>query len=187
MWLVRLRMRVPRPLARAMKRFSDGPSSTMMVLTRSSSTSASVRASSGAVGAWSSRAAATAVSSPAAVSSRSSSSGLASWTYVADASDPLRAEVILEPLAPTEGNPLMTTVRFYGGAAEAAGSDALEIDAAKTPATLGALLDGLSASHPGLAPVLAVSSFLVDQRPADRERALSAGARIDVLPPFAGG
>src|SRR3546814_12969415 len=40
MWLVRLRMRVPRPLARAMKRFSVGPSSTMMVLTFSSSTSA---------------------------------------------------------------------------------------------------------------------------------------------------
>src|SRR5690606_16095585 len=40
MWLVRLRMRVPRPLARAMNRFSVGPSSTMMVLTFSSSTSA---------------------------------------------------------------------------------------------------------------------------------------------------
>src|SRR5690606_12704690 len=40
MWLVRFRMRVPRPLARAMKRFSIGPSSTMMVLTFSSSTSA---------------------------------------------------------------------------------------------------------------------------------------------------
>src|SRR5687767_12917765 len=40
MWLVRLRIRVPRPLARAMKRFSTGPSSTMMVVTFSSSTSA---------------------------------------------------------------------------------------------------------------------------------------------------
>src|SRR5690606_25871915 len=40
MWLVRLRMRVPRPLARAMKRFSVGPSSTMIVVTDSSSTSA---------------------------------------------------------------------------------------------------------------------------------------------------
>src|SRR6476469_6390210 len=40
MWLVRLRIRVPRPLARAMKRFSDGPSSTMMVVTFSASTSA---------------------------------------------------------------------------------------------------------------------------------------------------
>src|SRR5690606_13970900 len=40
MWLVRLRMRVPRPFARAMKRFSVGPSSTMMVVTLSSSTSA---------------------------------------------------------------------------------------------------------------------------------------------------
>ncbi|WP_235827164.1 MoaD/ThiS family protein [Actinomyces culturomici] len=114
-------------------------------------------------------------------------SGLASWTYVPDASDPLRSEVILETLAPTEGTPLMTTVRFYGGAAEAAGSDSLDIDAAETPSTLGVLLDALSASRPALAPILAVSSFLVDQRPADRERPLSAGARIDVLPPFAGG
>src|SRR5690606_11555710 len=40
MWLVRLRMRVPRPLARAMKRFRVGPSSTMMVLTLRASTSA---------------------------------------------------------------------------------------------------------------------------------------------------
>src|SRR4249919_821262 len=40
MWLVRLRIRVPRPFARAMKRFSVGPSSTMMDLTRNSSTSA---------------------------------------------------------------------------------------------------------------------------------------------------
>src|SRR5690606_38999103 len=40
MWLVRLRMRVPRPLSRAMNRFSIGPSSTMMVVTDSSSTSA---------------------------------------------------------------------------------------------------------------------------------------------------
>src|SRR5690606_6941286 len=40
MWLVRLRMRVPRPFARAMKRVSVGPSSTMMVVTFSSSTSA---------------------------------------------------------------------------------------------------------------------------------------------------
>src|SRR5690606_14994301 len=40
MWLVRLRMRVPRPFARAMKRFRVGPSSTMMVLTFSASTSA---------------------------------------------------------------------------------------------------------------------------------------------------
>src|SRR5699024_9028730 len=40
MWLVRLRMRVPRPLARALNRFRVGPSSTMMVVTYSSSTSA---------------------------------------------------------------------------------------------------------------------------------------------------
>src|SRR5688500_17440301 len=40
MWLVRLRIRVPRPFARAMKRFSEGPSSTMMLRTLSSSTSA---------------------------------------------------------------------------------------------------------------------------------------------------
>src|SRR5690606_37844961 len=40
MWLVRLRMRVPRPLARAMKRFNSGPSSTVIVAILSSSMSA---------------------------------------------------------------------------------------------------------------------------------------------------
>src|SRR5690606_31360307 len=40
MWQVRLRMRTPRPLARAWKRLSVGPPSTHTVLTRSSSTSA---------------------------------------------------------------------------------------------------------------------------------------------------
>src|SRR5690606_31476201 len=40
MWLVRLRMRVPRPFARAMKRFSSGPSSTVIVAVFSSSISA---------------------------------------------------------------------------------------------------------------------------------------------------
>src|SRR5690348_14972056 len=40
MWLVRWRMREPRPLARACMRFLAGPSSTMIVATLSSSTSA---------------------------------------------------------------------------------------------------------------------------------------------------
>ena len=40
MWLVRLMMREPRPLARACMRFSAGPSSTMIVATFNSSTSA---------------------------------------------------------------------------------------------------------------------------------------------------
>src|SRR5579863_5941896 len=40
MWLVRFRMRAPRPLARAIQRFMCGPSSTQMVLILSSSTSA---------------------------------------------------------------------------------------------------------------------------------------------------
>src|SRR5690606_8207213 len=38
MWLLRLMMRAPRPLARARKRFSTGASSTMMACTLSSST-----------------------------------------------------------------------------------------------------------------------------------------------------
>ncbi|MBB6333816.1 MoaD/ThiS family protein [Schaalia hyovaginalis] len=114
-------------------------------------------------------------------------SGLATWTYSPDPTDPIRAEVALEAITPTEGTPLMTTIRFYGGAAEAAGTDSLEINAAATPATLGELLDGLSASRPALAGVLDVSSFLVDQRPADRSWALAPGSRVDVLPPFAGG
>ena len=74
-----------------------------------------------------------------------------------------------------------------GGAAEAAGSDTREIPSDEVPATLGALVGLLRESDPALAPVLDVSSYLVNERSATLDTPLAPGARVDVLPPFAGG
>jgi sulfur-carrier protein len=79
----------------------------------------------------------------------------------------------------------MATVRFWAGAQAAAGH-AEEIVEAET---LGELLAALQ-MRSDLNRVLAASSLLVDGtavRPQDADRALPAGAIIDVLPPFAGG
>ncbi|MEG3634502.1 MoaD/ThiS family protein [Verrucosispora sp. WMMA2044] len=78
------------------------------------------------------------------------------------------------------------TVRYFAGARAAAGR-------AEETTTAGRSLDELVAElaerHGGrLAPVLAVSSFLIDGVTChDRQKPLPAGATIDVLPPFAGG
>ena len=78
-------------------------------------------------------------------------------------------------------------VHFFGRTSDAAGTDMLELAEDNVPDTLGRLIVDLSRSFPALAPILDVSSYLVEQRPADRTRALRPGVRIDVLPPFAGG
>jgi molybdopterin converting factor small subunit len=44
---------------------------------------------------------------------------------------------------------------------------------------------GVAASRP--AAVVAVATFLVDGSAASRDRAVPAGATVEVLPPFAGG
>jgi molybdopterin converting factor small subunit len=74
------------------------------------------------------------------------------------------------------------TIRFFGGAARAAGAGERRLHAA----TVGAAREHLSAS-PELAKVCAVSSFLVDGVLAGDDTALHEGAVVDVLPPFAGG
>lgn len=84
---------------------------------------------------------------------------------------------------------LQVHVRFFAGAAEAAGTPSESVD---LPA--GATLDDLRAQlldqHPGAARVLEISSFLVDDVVRD-DHAAPLGAhgsvRVDVLPPFAGG
>ncbi len=62
-----------------------------------------------------------------------------------------------------------------------------ELPSAETPATLGELIDQLSLESPELARILAVSSYLVNERSARPDAELAPGARVDVLPPFAGG
>jgi molybdopterin synthase sulfur carrier subunit len=78
-------------------------------------------------------------------------------------------------------------VRYYAGAAAAAGvpEEPVEVPAGTRVAGLRALL---AERHPALAPVLAVSTLLLDGTPASDPQAVAdAAAQVDVLPPFAGG
>lgn len=75
-------------------------------------------------------------------------------------------------------------IRFFAGAAAAAGTERREVTAAGL--TLGQLRAQLSEHNERLARVLAVSTFLADGQPCD-DGPLDDVARLDVLPPFAGG
>jgi len=79
------------------------------------------------------------------------------------------------------------TVRFFAGAAQAAG-----VDSARVPAAANQTLREIAqaASRNDLASILKVSSFLVDGALADGDTPLGESAtngQLDVLPPFAGG
>lgn len=77
-------------------------------------------------------------------------------------------------------------ITYYAGAADAAGTDSEQLDAPDT--TAGQLVELLGARHEGLAGTLMSCSLLVDGSPAkDPQTRISAGSRVDVLPPFAGG
>lgn len=77
-------------------------------------------------------------------------------------------------------------VRFFAGAAEAAGIESTVIDA--TGLTGDGLVELLAADNEHLERVLRVSSLLADGvRVADRSAILGEVRCIDVLPPFAGG
>ena len=76
------------------------------------------------------------------------------------------------------------TVRYWAGARAAAG---VEGDVVPAPATVGALVDALATSRPGLVDVLPVCSVLVDGLAASGDDPLPPGAVVEVLPPFAGG
>lgn len=75
-------------------------------------------------------------------------------------------------------------VRYFAAAAEAAGLDEENIDGAATVGDLRALL--VDRYGEGMARVLASGSFLVDGV-VSRDDSRALGARVDVLPPFAGG
>ncbi len=79
----------------------------------------------------------------------------------------------------------LVTVRYFGGAAAAAGMDEGRYEAL----TVRDLLDLIGERHgSGLQRVLAAASVLVDETVArDRGLALRDGQTIDILPPFAGG
>ena len=82
---------------------------------------------------------------------------------------------------------MQVTVRYFAGARAAAGT---EQESVPVPpgASVQTLADSLAERHgPGLARVLEVASFLVDEVAGVRSRTLRDGASVDVLPPFAGG
>jgi molybdopterin converting factor small subunit len=79
-------------------------------------------------------------------------------------------------------------VRYFAGAAAAAGLEQEVVLLDHQSATLGGLLAHLRDVHPPLARVLAVATALVDELAVtDGATPLRDGARVDVLPPFAGG
>lgn len=75
-------------------------------------------------------------------------------------------------------------IRFFAGAAEAAGLESLQIDSAGL--TLETLKAHLGDMNPRLARVLEVSSWLADGQRLS-EGPLDGVQQLDVLPPFAGG
>lgn len=77
----------------------------------------------------------------------------------------------------------MVEVRYFAAAAEAAGCESESLAAG----TVGELKAALVARYGDpMARVLASGSFLVDGV-VSRDDARALGARVDVLPPFAGG
>ncbi len=92
-----------------------------------------------------------------------------------------------EPGTAPGGGTLRVLVRYFAGAKAAAGtsSERVELDA---PADLATLVALFADQHgPAMARVLTASSFLLDEVAGGRDWALSDGAQVDVLPPFAGG
>lgn len=84
---------------------------------------------------------------------------------------------------PAGGAPAQVTVRYWAGARAAAGVDSDSIDAS----TVADAIERVVELHAALRPVTAVSTILLDGRPAALDQALGEGAVLEVLPPFAGG
>ncbi|WP_111767815.1 MoaD/ThiS family protein [Nakamurella deserti] len=80
------------------------------------------------------------------------------------------------------------TVRYFAAAAAAAGVEEERVDAA-APATVRSVLDScVRRFGPEFATVLQRCSYLLDEIAVhELDAPLRSGARLDVLPPFAGG
>ncbi len=77
----------------------------------------------------------------------------------------------------------MPRVRYFAGAAEAAGRD----DEIRSESTLAALRTALAQEYPELLGILPRCAVLVDGARLDDDAPLDADTLVDVLPPFAGG
>ncbi|CAN5249108.1 MoaD/ThiS family protein [soil metagenome] len=80
--------------------------------------------------------------------------------------------------------PATVLVRYFAAAAEAAGTEEEHLPAQSTAGELKAAL--VQRYGDAMARVLASGSFLIDGV-VSRDDARALGARVDVLPPFAGG
>lgn len=81
----------------------------------------------------------------------------------------------------------ISTVRFFAGAAEAAGTTERQCDI-DTQRNLADLVRTLGADDDNLAQVLSVCSFLLNGQRVEVDEPLpSEDFTLDVLPPFAGG
>ncbi|MCA0294641.1 MAG: MoaD/ThiS family protein [Actinobacteria bacterium] len=77
-------------------------------------------------------------------------------------------------------------ITFYAGAADAAGTSTTTLDAGDLTAS--DLISRLAGANAKLAGVLASCSLLVDGAPVrEPSERIPGSARVDVLPPFAGG
>jgi molybdopterin converting factor small subunit len=77
-------------------------------------------------------------------------------------------------------------ITYYAGAADAAGAPGTELDASDL--TAAQLTELLGRDNARLAEVLPRCTLLVDGTAVrDPGTLIAAGARVDVLPPFAGG
>lgn len=104
--------------------------------------------------------------------------------YLVDGNNPLRCEVILTMRKQPAPEKTAVTIRYFGGAVEAAGCESERVAAADT---LAEVLDTVSAGRAELGHILALSTFLVNQRPATPGHRLPLDAVVEVLPPFAAG
>ena len=82
-----------------------------------------------------------------------------------------------------EGHPVVE-VRYFAAARDAAGTSSEQLEGPATVGQLKALL--VERYGDGMARVVTSGSFLVDGV-VSRDDARPLGARVDVLPPFAGG
>jgi molybdopterin converting factor small subunit len=74
-------------------------------------------------------------------------------------------------------------VRYFAGAAEAAGVDVEQREAGSVDQVCAAMVE----AHPALAGVLGRCALLADGVRVTGADAVTAGVTLDVLPPFAGG
>lgn len=92
------------------------------------------------------------------------------------------------PAGTTTAGTTTVTVRFFAGAAQAAGGAQREVTLATSAATLKDVTSAIADdADEALLKVLAVATWLVSGARAATDTPIPAGAVVDCLPPFAGG